>query len=41
MGHIPLDRKHFTRAWEPRFIMKTDVSEDELEGYRIWKDGSK
>ena len=37
MGHIPLNRKHFTSAWEPRFIMQTEVKEEELEGYNLWK----
>jgi len=37
IGHLPLDRATFD-AWMPRIIMQTAVTEEELEGYRMWKE---
>jgi hypothetical protein len=37
IGHLPLSPEGFA-AWRPVFIMGSSVSEEELEGYRLWKD---
>jgi hypothetical protein len=37
MGHLPLSREGFAN-WQPVFISQTSVSEEELEGYRMWKE---
>ena len=36
IGHLPLSEREFM-SWEPVFLLKTAVFEEELEGYRIWK----
>ena len=36
IGHTPLSRKGF-EEWKPVVIANEKVSEEELEGYRIWK----
>jgi hypothetical protein len=36
IGHTPLARKGF-EEWKPIIIAHESVSEDELEGYKIWK----
>ena len=36
VGHAPLARKGFEK-WKPIVIANEIVSEDELEGYKIWK----
>jgi hypothetical protein len=37
MGHLPLGDASF-QAWQPVLILKTQVTPEELEGYRMWKD---
>jgi len=37
MGHIPLDIDGF-KNWKPELITSDKVTEDELEGYNIWKE---
>ena len=37
MGHLPLAREGFA-GWEPVFLMQSSVSEEELEGYKMWKE---
>jgi hypothetical protein len=37
VGHLPLSRATFA-AWLPVRIQHSPVSDDELEGYRIWED---
>lgn len=37
MGHLPISEKDFS-GWQPALLAKTKLSDDELEGYRIWKD---
>jgi len=37
MGHLPLDRAMFD-GWTPRLIMETKVLDEELDGYRAWKE---
>ena len=37
LGHIPLREESF-RAWKPVLAGKAEVKEEELEGYRIWKE---
>ena len=40
IGHLPLSRASFSE-WQPTFISQQSVSEDELEGYKLWKDSSR
>jgi len=37
IGHTPLDRKAFEN-WQPVVLAYEEVSEEELEGYKIWKE---
>jgi hypothetical protein len=37
IGHIPLSYRSFA-AWEPRVVGQTEVTNDELDGYRMWKE---
>jgi len=37
MGHLPLQDDAF-RAWQPVLILKTPVTFEELDGYRMWKE---
>jgi hypothetical protein len=37
MGHLPLSREGFA-GWQPIFLTQTSVTEEELEGYEIWKE---
>jgi hypothetical protein len=37
MGHIPMREAGFL-GWQPVLIIKTAVTPDELEGYKIWKE---
>ena len=37
IGHLPLAERDFA-LWFPVLVQEGDVSEDELEGYRIWKE---
>ena len=39
IGHLPLSRRTFS-SWEPVFISQQTVSEQELEGYKVWKDAN-
>jgi hypothetical protein len=39
MGHLPLSQSEFS-AWEPVLITRTTVTQDELEGYDVWKHSS-
>ena len=36
MGHLPLSRATFA-GWEPVLIQSEPVTEEELDGYRIWQ----
>ncbi len=36
LGHMPLREESF-RGWKPVLAGKAEVKEEELEGYRIWK----
>ncbi len=36
IGHLPLARREF-QTWEPVFLMRTEVIEDELDGYHMWQ----
>ena len=38
IGHLPITHGNF-RAWQPSLIGDTVVTEEELEGYRMWRDG--
>ena len=37
MGHLPLKYESFA-AWGPQYFRRVLVREDELDGYRMWKD---
>jgi hypothetical protein len=37
IGHVPLRVASFA-AWQPRLIAVAKIEDDELEGYRIWKE---
>lgn len=37
IGHVPLAEAGF-RNWEPVLLMEQPVTEDELVGYRFWRD---
>ncbi len=37
IGHAPVAEEGFA-SWEPHLLLVQDVSEDELEGYRYWKE---
>ena len=37
MGHLPLSKKSFERL-KPVFFQQSKVSDEELEGYKIWLD---
>jgi hypothetical protein len=36
MGHLPLSRKAFA-DWQPVFLFQSTVTDEELEGYRLWE----
>jgi hypothetical protein len=38
MGHLPLTHRAFA-AWQPVFVSTGLVTEEELEGYRMWQGG--
>jgi hypothetical protein len=38
IGHLPLAREGFAN-WRPVLILQTTVTEEELVGYELWKDG--
>jgi hypothetical protein len=37
IGHLPLDAPTFS-SWEPQFLLRTSLTDEELEGYRMWKE---
>jgi hypothetical protein len=37
IGHLPLDPPTFS-SWEPRFLLGSSLTDEELEGYRMWKE---
>lgn len=39
IGHLPLDKENF-KQWEPKFIKQDKVSDEELEGYKMWKEAN-
>jgi len=39
MGHVPISRERF-EAWQPRFLARSAVKKEELEGYEIWKEAN-
>jgi len=39
IGHLPLSRKTFA-SWQPVFLSQQSVLDSELEGYKMWKEGS-
>ena len=36
IGHVALTPEHF-QAWEPVLLLRGEVANDELDGYREWK----
>jgi hypothetical protein len=37
MGHLPLRLESFL-SWEPTFLAWSNLAENELDGYRMWRD---
>ncbi|WP_295942492.1 hypothetical protein [uncultured Xanthomonas sp.] len=37
MGHLPISRASFA-GWDLHFVQQSSVTEEELEGYRIWQE---
>ncbi len=37
MGHLPISKKTF-ESYQLFFVKKVDVTEEELEGYRMWQE---
>lgn len=37
IGHLPLSHRSF-QDWEPELVSHGTVSEEELEGYRMWQE---
>jgi hypothetical protein len=37
IGHLPLSRRTF-ESWDPVFLSQESVSDNELDGYKMWKD---
>ena len=37
IGHLPLDPPTFS-SWEPQFLLRSSLTDEELEGYRMWKE---
>ena len=37
IGHLPIRTAEF-RSWQPQLIVEAEITEDELEGYRRWKE---
>jgi hypothetical protein len=40
IGHLPIAKKDFL-GWNPEVIVQQTVTEEELEGYKLWKNGQK
>lgn len=38
IGHMPLSLDDFVYDWRPGFLMEAPVTDEELEGYRYWKE---
>lgn len=39
IGHAPLDQEGFI-SWQPVLLMKTALRDEELVGYRLWKEST-
>lgn len=39
IGHLPIRTSEFL-SWIPKLAVESSVTEDELEGYKMWKEGS-
>jgi hypothetical protein len=37
MGHLPIAESEFA-GWKPVLVVKSRILEDELEGYKLWKE---
>jgi hypothetical protein len=38
IGHMPVHLRDFLYGWQPVYIMDSPVTDEELEGYQIWKE---
>jgi len=36
IGHLPLSRSEF-KSWKPIFLSRESLSQEELDGYEMWK----
>jgi len=36
IGHLPMSPETFN-SWEPVLLSQQSISEEELEGYKLWK----
>lgn len=37
MAHMPVHLRDFVYGWQPVYVMDMPLTEDDLEGYNIWK----
>jgi hypothetical protein len=37
IGHMPVQEAEF-RGWHPQLLAMTELTEEELEGYEMWKE---
>jgi hypothetical protein len=37
MGHLPVSHQSFA-TWNATFVQQSSITEDELEGYRMWEE---
>jgi hypothetical protein len=38
IGHLPLSLEDFVYGWQPVWVGESLVTEDDLEGYKIWEE---
>jgi hypothetical protein len=39
IGHVPLEPEGFA-SWQPVLLMQTELTDEELVGYRFWKEST-
>lgn len=39
IGHLPIPEREFL-SWQPELLAQAEVKEDELDGYKMWKEGN-
>jgi hypothetical protein len=37
IGHLPIDLPTFS-SWQPQLLLRSSVTDEELDGYRMWKE---